>query len=119
MNWIQFTNLNQLNEIIEKSKITPVLIFKHSTRCGISRFVLKNFEREYDIPSNNLQLYFLDLIAFREVSNEVANKFNIRHQSPQIIVLFNGEVIYDESHNQIEVCDLKQVLIRALDNSFK
>jgi bacillithiol system protein YtxJ len=110
MDWIQFTNLNQLNEIIEESKITPVLIFKHSTRCGISRFVLKNFEREYDIPSNKLHLYFLDLIAFREISNEVANKFNVRHQSPQIIVIQNGEVIYDESHNQIEVCDLKQII---------
>lgn len=110
MNWIQVTNLNQLNVIIEASKTIPVLIFKHSTRCGISRFVLEKFEREYNVPSDKLQSYFLDLIAFREISNEVANKFKVRHQSPQIIVIQNGEVIYDASHNQIEVCDLKQII---------
>jgi len=110
MNWITFTNLNQLGTIIEESKNVPILIFKHSTRCGISRFVLKNFEREYDIPSHKLQLYFLDLIAYREISNEVANKFQIRHQSPQIIVIQNGEMIYNTSHNQIEVSDLKRII---------
>jgi bacillithiol system protein YtxJ len=111
MNWIQVTNLNQLNVIIEASKITPVLIFKHSTRCGISRFVLKNFEREYDIPSDKLQPYILDLIAFREISNEVANKFKVRHQSPQVIVVNNGEVIYYDSHNNISVASIKKAIL--------
>lgn len=111
MNWIQVTNLNQLNAIIEASKITPVLIFKHSTRCGISRFVFKNFEREYDIPSDKLQPYFLDLIAFREISNDVATKLNVSHQSPQVIVVKDGEVVYHDSHNSISVTNIKKAIL--------
>jgi len=110
MNWIQFTKLNQLNEIIEESKKRPVLIFKHSTRCGISRFVLKTFKKEYDIPTNNLQLYFLDLLKNRDLSNMIAERFNVRHKSPQILIIKNGEVVYHESHNQINVDAIKDVL---------
>ncbi|MCF6182981.1 bacillithiol system redox-active protein YtxJ [Lutibacter sp.] len=110
INWIPLVENNQLATILSESKITPVLIFKHSTRCGISRFVLKNFEKEYDIPSEKLQLYFLDILTFRAISNEIESKFNVRHQSPQVIILFNEEVIYHASHQQIDVSAIKDVL---------
>ncbi len=111
INWIPLVENNQLAMILSESKITPVLIFKHSTRCGISRFVLKNFEKEYDIPSEKLKLYFLDLIKYREISNKVANKFQVQHQSPQVIVLFNEEVIYHDSHNSISVTTIKKAIL--------
>lgn len=108
--WRMLTDLGQLNELIELSHQQPVLIFKHSTRCSISRFALKNFENEYDFAEEDLQPYFLDLLEYRNVSNEIANRFNVMHQSPQILLIKQGKCVYDESHDEIEVAGLKRVL---------
>jgi bacillithiol system protein YtxJ len=74
--WTELTDVLQLQEIEAISNEKPVVIFKHSTRCSISRMALKQFEREYDL-NENVALYFLDLIAHRDVSNEIAQKFNV------------------------------------------
>jgi len=111
MNWIQFTSLNQLSEIFESSKKQAVLIFKYSTRCGISRFALRDFERNLDIPSEKLKLYFLDLIKYREISNEVAIQLKVHHQSPQVIVVKNKKVVYHDSHNSISVTTIKKAIL--------
>jgi len=110
MNWIALTELNQLKEIAAKSSDKPILIFKHSTRCGISRMVLKNFEKEYDIEDSEMDSYFLDLLKFRNISNEVASQYKVYHQSPQIIVIKNNEVIYNASHGDIVINTLKEIL---------
>jgi bacillithiol system protein YtxJ len=110
INWIPLVDSNQLDTIFQKSNTIPVLIFKHSTRCGISRFVLKHFEKEYDIPSEKLQLFFLDLITYRLISNEVSVRFNVEHQSPQVIVLYKEKVVYNASHQQINISEIKDVL---------
>ncbi len=109
--WRMLTDLGQLNELIELSHQQSVLIFKHSTRCSISRFALKNFENEYDFSEEELQPYFLDLLAHRNISNEIANRFNIIHQSPQILLIKNGKCVYNESHDGIVVTDLKPFVI--------
>lgn len=109
--WRMLTDLGQLNELIELSHQQSVLIFKHSTRCSISRFALKNFENEYDFSEEELQPYFLDLLAHRNISNEIASRFNIIHQSPQILLIKNGKCVYDESHDGIEVANLKPFVI--------
>ena len=83
MDWNSLTDLGQLNEIITLSNENPVAIFKHSTRCSVSRMALKQFENEFD-SSDKVTPYFLDLIAYREVSNEIANRFGVQHQSPQL-----------------------------------
>jgi bacillithiol system protein YtxJ len=106
--WRILTDLGQLNEIIELSNQQPVLIFKHSTRCSISRFALKNFENEYDFSEEELQAYFLDLLEYRSISNEIANRFEVKHQSPQILLIKDGKCIYQESHDGVEVSSLKR-----------
>ncbi len=108
--WRILTDLGQLNELIELSHQQSVLIFKHSTRCSISRFALKNFENEYDFSEEELQPYFLDLLAHRNISNEIADRFNIIHQSPQILLIKEGKCVYDESHEGIGVENLKRLL---------
>jgi len=108
--WRILTDLGQLNEIIELSHQQPVLIFKHSTRCSISRFALKNFENEFDFTKEELQPYFLDLIEYRNISNEIANRFEVMHQSPQILLIKDGKCIYQESHDGIEVESLKRLV---------
>jgi bacillithiol system protein YtxJ len=107
--WTPLTNLGQLNEIIDLSTEKPIAIFKHSTRCSISRMALKQFENEFDLQ-DKIAIYFLDLLNYREVSNEIANRFNVMHQSPQILLIKDGKAIYHDSHSDIEAENLKQYL---------
>ena len=86
----------------EESRKMPVVIFKHSTRCGISRMVLNNFEKNYDLNEEDVKLYYLDLLAHREVSDAVASRYGIRHESPQLLILKDGEVADHASHHSIE-----------------
>jgi bacillithiol system protein YtxJ len=106
INWNPLEDLGQIEEIITLSEQMPVIIFKHSTRCSISRMALKNFENEYDL-GENVTAYFLDLISFREVSNEIASRFNVVHQSPQLLLIVGGKSVYDVSHSSIDAQELK------------
>lgn len=100
LDWNSLTNIKQLETIVKDSKTKPQLIFKHSTRCGISRNVLKKFEKKFD-TSNSIDLYFLDLLNNRTISNEVASKFNVKHESPQLLVIRDGKVTGHASHGGI------------------
>ena len=103
--WNQLTNLAQLNEITIISNEKPVAIFKHSTRCSISRMALKQFENEFN-SSDKVTPYFLDLIAHRDISNEIATRFGVHHQSPQLILIKEGKAIYSVSHSDIDAEEL-------------
>lgn len=109
ISWRVLTDLGQLNEIINESVTTPVVIFKHSTRCSVSRMALKQFENEFDLQSK-VTPYFLDLLEHRDVSNEIAELFQVMHQSPQLILIKNGVAIYNASHSDIAADDLKRYL---------
>ncbi|MFB9107489.1 bacillithiol system redox-active protein YtxJ [Flavobacterium gyeonganense] len=106
VNWTELTNILQLQEVEAISHEKPVVIFKHSTRCSISRMALKQFEREYDLE-NIVDAYFLDLIAHRDISNEIASKFGVYHESPQLILIKNGKAVYNVSHSDIDATALK------------
>ncbi len=108
VNWIPLTDLGQLTEIIETSEEKPVVIFKHSTRCSISRMALKQFENEFDLTLDQFTIYFLDLLAYRDISNEISLRFNVVHQSPQLLLIKNGESVYHVSHSDIDAADLKR-----------
>lgn len=102
MIWNNLTSEDQLESLINESEITPILIFKHSTRCSISSMVKDRLERAWN-SNKNIRPYYLDLIRFREVSNLVARKLNVEHQSPQAILLKNREVHYNASHMSISI----------------
>jgi len=100
--WIQLESEQQLIDLLEDSKEIPVLIFKHSTRCSISRVVLRSFEQEF--PAEKEQLVkpvFLDLITYRNISNQIAEILKVTHQSPQAILVVSGEVVHHSSHEMI------------------
>lgn len=99
--WKPLTSEFQLEEITELSKTKPVLIFKHSTRCGISRMVLSRFEESHADIHKEVIFYYLDLLSFREVSDEVAARFQVMHQSPQLLVIKNGVCVAYGSHYEI------------------
>lgn len=106
VNWIPLTSLEQLDQIETESKDKQILIFKHSTRCSISKMALKQFEREFDLD-NKVKAYFLDLIAYRDVSNEIASRFDVIHQSPQLLLIKDGKCVYHVSHSDIDAEALK------------
>jgi bacillithiol system protein YtxJ len=100
--WIFLTSENQLDEIEKKSFEKPQVIFKHSTRCSISSISLNKFVDKYDVPAEAADIYYLDLLNYRSVSNEIGVKFQVIHQSPQIIVVKDGVSIYNASHYDIQ-----------------
>lgn len=106
--WHILVKMEQLDEIREESKTRPIAIFKHSTRCGVSRGVLKMFEKNYTLSDNQVKLYFLDLIQNRDISNEIAARFKVHHESPQFIVIKNGAVVHHDSHHSIEAAHLER-----------
>lgn len=109
MHWNQLNNLEEIDKIKEESKSTPVLIFKHSTRCSISSMALDRLQRAWDEEEmQELKPYYLDLISYRNISNQIAEEFNVEHQSPQVIVIKNGEAVYDTSHMSISYESLKE-----------
>jgi bacillithiol system protein YtxJ len=111
MKWIPLTSEDQLIEIRERSATLPQVIFKHSTRCGTSSMVLNRLERA-DAPES-VDFYFLDLISHRNLSNKIAEEFSVYHESPQVLLIKNGECVYDESHMGIQMDELvEQVLIK-------
>lgn len=100
ISWHPLTDKDQITIALEESKDKIIAIFKHSTTCGVSRMVLKSFEKEYT-ENDEVKLYFLDLRKHRDVSNAVANELNVHHESPQLIVLQNKEVLHHASHQDI------------------
>ena len=109
MEWKELTEQSQLEQLKTQSEEQPVLIFKHSTRCSISRFALKQFENEFDLQ-DKIAPYFLDLLNHRDISNEIAFQFNVQHQSHQILLLKNRVVVYHKSHEKIDGTELKKYL---------
>lgn len=98
--WIPLNDVVQLDEIQQKTDVV-VLIFKHSTRCGISSSVINRFEKKYQDNTDNYHFYYLDLLNFRSLSAAIAERFKVIHQSPQLIVMKSGKVELHASHYDI------------------
>lgn len=106
LTWKELNTLSGLDEIL--SAPGKKLFFKHSTRCGTSSMALKSFERHF-APESGISCYFLDLLKYREISNEIAARTGVYHQSPQVIVLQDGKVVYDASHHSIDAQTINRI----------
>jgi bacillithiol system protein YtxJ len=104
MHWIHLTDEEQLKQIISKSQMKPQVIFKHSTRCSISAVALQRMQTTAQ-PSD-IDFYFLDLLANRHLSNKVAETFKVHHESPQVLLIRDGECVYEESHLGISMHEI-------------
>lgn len=104
IHWIPLQRPEQLDTIVADSHSRPQVIFKHSTRCSVSSMVLNRLERD-DQPSS-MDFYLLDLLSYRPISNEIAERFHVHHESPQIIIIKMGEAIFDESHLAIQMDEI-------------
>jgi bacillithiol system protein YtxJ len=104
MNWNKITSETDLDAAIEASYKKPVLLFKHSTRCSISSTALTRLERNWSTDADrDLRPYYLDLIAYRPVSNAIAERTGVEHESPQAILLVDGQPVYNTSHLDIRL----------------
>ncbi|MCM0059846.1 MAG: bacillithiol system redox-active protein YtxJ [Algoriphagus sp.] len=108
MNWNKLTSEVQIDQLIQESAEKPVLIFKHSTSCSISSMALDRLLRNWKTEdADKITPYYLDLIAFRSLSNLVAERFGIPHESPQVLLIQKGKVTYHESHYGISYSEIK------------
>ena len=101
INWETITSVNDIEAIKQKSFTTPCVIFKHSTRCSISSIAKHRLETAWNLE--DVSPFYLDLIAYREISNAIAQEFAIDHESPQILLIKNGICVFDTSHLDISV----------------
>ena len=109
MNWIELNTFEQVEEIKKQSENNPILIFKHSTRCSTSRLTLDRLERNWNNQEMQaIRPYFLDLISYRQVSNLIADNFNVEHESPQVLIISKGQSVLDLSHFEIDYDNIKR-----------
>ena len=103
IDWQLLNTAEGIEAIKEKSTEKPQVIFKHSTRCSISSMAKRRLERNWNIDESKVDIYYLDLIAYRSISNLVSGDFGVTHQSPQILIIKNKEAVFHTSHNNISV----------------
>ncbi len=108
--WKEISSVEEFNEMLNAPSEKAKLFFKHSTRCSISSMALKGFEREWNFSNDDFELFFVDLIAHRDVSNAISEISHVVHQSPQVVVWRNGEVVYDASHHHIDAQKIQQTI---------
>jgi bacillithiol system protein YtxJ len=112
MNWNKITSLDQLESIKAESENQPVLLFKHSTTCSISATALDRFERGFNKleDTKDIKFYYLDLLNHRDISRKIAEEFDVKHESPQAILVKNNKPVYDASHYEISIADVVEAV---------
>ena len=108
--WQGITTSEELEEVLNKNSDKPILLFKHSTRCGISLTALKAFEREWSQEKVQSECYYIDLLKYRVLSDQITLFSGVKHESPQLIMFHKGQVVYNASHSNIEVKEIKEKL---------
>ena len=111
MNWIDLTTEDQLENILEKSHVNPQVIYKHSKACSISSVVKNRLEK--NTPPPGIDFYFLDIWEYRFLSNKIAKDLEVHHESPQVLVIKNGQCIYEESHLGIRMDEIEAQTMAA------
>lgn len=104
MDWKNLTSIDQLDAIATESFNLPQVLFKHSTRCSISSMAMNRLET--NTAPQGVDFYLLDLLQHRDISAAIAEKFKVHHESPQVLVIINGECTYDESHMGISMDEI-------------
>ncbi len=113
MNWVQLTDIEQLSAINQESKNQTVLIFKHSTSCSTSATALARLERKWNLDElSEIKTYFLNLLRYRSLSNAIADAYQVEHESPQVLLIQDGQCVYHESHWGISYDEIKEQLVQ-------
>ncbi len=109
--WIAITEPEQINSIFSNKGFS--ILFKHSTQCPVSMMSKKQFEWDMKAIPENVPVYFLDLIRYRSISNAISETFNVKHESPQVILIDSGVSIYHTSHGDISASKLGELITES------
>lgn len=108
MNWRPLSSSSQIDQIVQRSHQRTCLIFKHSTRCSLSAIARYRLEDGWNFSEDQFEPYFLDLVSHRNLAEQIAELFSVHHESPQLLLIKNGECIYDKSHLDISIEELME-----------
>lgn len=111
MKWTDLCDRDQIDEIDRLSGQKPVLIFKHSSRCAISSMALRRLKQPGELETTELRCFYLDIIGYRALSNAVAQHYDVTHESPQILLIKEGQCVFDTSHNGISQKIVQEQLV--------
>ena len=92
----------EVDELIAASHTNPVVIFKHSTTCPISSLAKARVDKALRTEQIDYPVYLLDLLRYRTVSNYIAEELQVRHESPQAIVIRAGKAGHVATHLNID-----------------
>jgi bacillithiol system protein YtxJ len=106
MHWIHLTEEDQIQNVIIRSQEKPQVIFKYSNRCFLSETIFHRLQK--NCCPEKIDFYFLDLVAYRNISDKVSEVFHVHHQSPQILLIKDGECIFEESHSEISLEEIME-----------
>lgn len=109
--WNNLKSMSDLESAIDHSQSQKIIIFKHSTSCPISSIAKLRIDDDWS--DSDIKLYYLDLIAHRDVSNVIADRFEVVHESPQALIIYKGECIFDTSHLDITIKELEEGLLES------
>lgn len=109
--WSELTQVEQLDILVEESSTNPVVIYKHSVACNLSDMKKVGLMSDWDFDVSEISFYYLNLLKYRGISNAIEQRFNVRHESPQLIVLQEGNVIYHTSHHEVRVENIRLALM--------
>ncbi len=118
IHWNKLSGIDQFDEVLEKSRERPVLVYKHRPTSPESISIKKRLEEEWSIPDDQLDLYLLDESKYGEVSKEITDSSGVEHESPQVLLYADGVTMYDESHDMINVKKIK-IALKIINRTFK
>jgi len=101
MHWIHFTAEDQLQKILVKSQEKPQVIFKYSSCCQLSEVVVQRLQK--NCCPGEIDFHFLDQTNYNHISEKISETFGVPHQCPQILVINEGQCIFNESHSEISL----------------
>jgi bacillithiol system protein YtxJ len=113
MHWIHLTDEDQLQNIVVRSGEKPQVIFKYSQRCFLSDVVFKRLQK--DCCPEQIDFYFLDIIAYRKISDKISQLFRVKHESPQILLIKDGDCVFDESHSEISMNEILEQATETIE----
>lgn len=118
LNWKKLNSLDQLEQIIEQSRVKPALIFKHRNSEEESLQAKEKIENDWSIPDDQLACYIIDVMQDKAVASEVSEFAGIPNVFPQVLLFADGVAMYDESHEMINVKKIKLAL-KIINRTFR
>jgi bacillithiol system protein YtxJ len=118
LNWIELTRLDALEDVLEKSRTKPALIFKHSSTSPESIAVIKKFQNEWDLTADDLDLYLVEESRSSKIINTLVDTAGVDNEYPQVLLFADGVTMYDESHEMINVKKIK-IALKIINRTFK